>query len=270
MKPKHVRSKISQSADSRAGIVRVMTWNIHGGLGTDGRRDLQRIADFVRKHDPDVVALQEVGARRQIEGMEKAFDFFAGALEKHIAESRIVTAPDGNYGHALLCRWPLMEAACHDISYRRREPRAAIEAVAQTPFGPLHVVTAHLGLSFAERRHQAELLAALVQTKAQHTVLMGDLNDWVWRGSVQTLLNRLFPGHSHMKTFPSFWPVFALDRVYCRPKEMLKRSWTDPSARKASDHLPVIADLAVEDGLDAAGISPEGAGARESHPGLLR
>jgi len=252
MKPERARHNILQQADPRAGIVRVMTWNIHGGLGTDGRRDLKRIVDCVRKHDPDIVALQEVGARREIAGMEEAFTFLSDALGKHIAESRLVTAPDGNYGHALLCRWPLTESVCHDISYRRREPRAAIEAVAQTPFGPLHVVAVHLGLSFAERRHQAELLASLVQTKAQRTVLLGDLNDWIWRGSVQTLLNRLFPGHSHMKTFPSFWPVFALDRIYCRPKEMLTRSWTDPRARKASDHLPVIADLMVEDGFDPA------------------
>ncbi|WEX09478.1 endonuclease/exonuclease/phosphatase family protein [Chelativorans sp. AA-79] len=223
-----------------------MTWNIHGGVGSDGRRDLQRIVDFVRRHEPDLVALQEVGSRRDVDGAAEAFAFLADTLGNHATESRLVTAPDGNYGHALISRWPLNGTVCHDISYRRREPRAAIEAVAETPFGPLHVVAAHLGLSFAERRHQAQLLAALLRTGSAPTVLLGDLNDWVWRGSVQKILNNLFPGHTHFKTFPGFWPVFALDRIYCRPSDMLARHWTDPAARAASDHLPVIAELAME------------------------
>ncbi|WP_309086134.1 endonuclease/exonuclease/phosphatase family protein [Chelativorans sp.] len=234
-----------QQASSRAGLVRVMTWNIHGGVGLDGRLDLQRIVALVRKHAPDLMALQEVGTRRKTDGSAEAFGFLAEALGSHMAESRLVTAPDGNYGHALICRWPLSGVACHDISYRRREPRAAIAAVAETPFGALHVIAAHLGLSFAERRHQAQLLAALVRSGTERTVVLGDLNDWLWRGSVQTTLNRLFPGHTHLRTFPAFWPVLSLDRIYCRPREMLAKQWTDPSARTASDHLPVIADLAM-------------------------
>jgi endonuclease/exonuclease/phosphatase family metal-dependent hydrolase len=36
-----------------------------------------------------------------------------------------------------------------------------------------------------------------------------------------------------------------LDRIYCRPAPALLRSWTDPLARRASDHLPVIAEIAI-------------------------
>lgn len=236
---------------SEHATMRVMTWNIHGGIGPDGRRDLQRVVDLVRKHDPDLVALQEVGSRRKVADAAEAFTFLLSTLGNHATETRLITAPDGNYGHALICRWPLRSTVCHDISYRKRERRAAIEAVAETPFGPLHVVAAHLGLSFRERRHQAQLLADLVRSGSAPTVLMGDLNDWVWSGSVQTLLNRLFPGHTHFKTFPAFWPVFALDRIYCRPGGMLARQWTDPQARTASDHLPVIAELRMEEGLSS-------------------
>ncbi len=40
--------------------VRVMTWNIHGGMGPDGRHDLERILSLIRRADPDVLALQEI------------------------------------------------------------------------------------------------------------------------------------------------------------------------------------------------------------------
>jgi len=231
-----------------ATTMRVMTWNIHGGVGPDGRRDLQRIIRLVRKHDPDLIALQEVGSRREVAEAAEAFSSLADALGNHATETRLITAPDGNYGHALICRWPLKSTVCHDLSYRRREPRAAIEAIAETPFGPLHVVAAHLGLSFAERRHQAQILAELVRSGSTPALLLGDLNDWIRGGSVQKMLDRQFPGHSHFKTFPAFWPVFALDRVYCWPGDMLARQWTDRQARKASDHLPVIAELTMEKG----------------------
>lgn len=230
----------------RPPTVRVMTWNIHGGLGPDGRRDLRRVVDLVRRHEPDIVALQEIDARRAVvDGSSDAFAFLTEALGGNARESRLVAAADGDYGHAVISRWPLSEAVHHDISYRRREPRAAIETLAQTPHGTLHVAAAHLGLSFRERRHQAMQLARIVEKGPHRTVMLGDFNDWIWHGSVQKTLNRHFPGHSHMKTFPAPYPLFALDRVYCRPRQMLVESWTDPDAKKASDHLPVIADLAM-------------------------
>lgn len=227
--------------------VRVMTWNIHGGVGLDGRRDLRRIVECARRHDADILALQEVGARRHVPGAADDFNYLAEELGNHAAESRLVTAPDGHYGHAVISRWSLSGTRLHDISHGRREPRAAIETVVHTPFGRLHLVAAHLGLSFAERRHQAAFLAGLLRGGPERDLLLGDFNDWVWRGSVQRTLNRIFPGHSHARTYPSFWPLFALDRIYCRPRKMLLRSWTDETCRIASDHLPVIADLAMDE-----------------------
>ena len=38
-------------------------------------------------------------------------------------------------------------------------------------------------------------------------------------------------------------PLFRLDRIYCRPAGILRRTFTDVSARAVSDHLPVVADV---------------------------
>lgn len=222
--------------------VRIMTWNIHGGVGPDRRFDLARVLDLVRRHDPDILAVQEVDSRHTTED-DEAFAVLSQALGKHAAESRLITAPDGDYGHMVISRWPISNTTYHDISLTGREPRAAIETTAETPFGPLHIVSAHLGLSFRERRHQSEVLAAVSRRGPPRSVTLGDFNDWVWHGSVQKALADLLPARSHFKTWPASCPLFALDRVYCRPSKMLVRSWTDSEARKASDHLPVIAEL---------------------------
>ena len=237
--------------------IRVMTWNIHGGMGPDGLYDLRRVVDLVRRHQPEVVALQEIDSRRQAPSTPDAFAFLGEELGGNAHASRLIRAPDGDYGHAIISRWSMSEARYHDISYRRREPRAAIETVVHTPHGQLHVVAAHLGLSFRERHDQALKLAQIARRGDTRTLLMGDLNDWIGRGSVQRILNELFPGHSHLRTFPASWPLLPLDRIYCRPTSMLQRCWTDRRARFASDHLPVIADLVMCDGslggVDSAG-----------------
>jgi endonuclease/exonuclease/phosphatase family metal-dependent hydrolase len=145
----------------------------------------------------------------------------------------------------LISRWPFAETRLHDISVDGREPRRAIETTIGTPHGPLHMVAVHLGLSFHERRRQAATLAALANGPPETSVLVGDFNDWIWRGEVNAALLAQLPDRTWHRTFPSPLPVIRLDRIYCRPAGALVASWTDPSARTASDHLPVLADIAV-------------------------
>ena len=56
-----VCSVIAQSSPVRTGQdLRIMSYNIHNGMGLDGRRDLERIAAVILEVNPDIVALQEV------------------------------------------------------------------------------------------------------------------------------------------------------------------------------------------------------------------
>ena len=107
------------------------------------------------------------------------------------------------------------------------------------------MISTHLGLSFRERRSQTRTLVAVAQRSSAVTVMAGDFNDWIWRGSVQNAIGRALPGRTWQRTFPSWCPLIRLDRIYCRPREALLRSWTDPAAREASDHLPVFAEIRV-------------------------
>jgi endonuclease/exonuclease/phosphatase family metal-dependent hydrolase len=130
-----------------------------------------------------------------------------------------------------------------DISFPEREPRRAIRAEIDTPHGIMRVVATHLGLSIIERREQARALLLLVGDRTLTTVVLGDFNDWFWPGSVRSVLARELPGRTRYRTFPALWPLLRLDRIYCRPRGSLLRSFIDPRARAISDHLPVIADV---------------------------
>ena len=105
--------------------------------------------------------------------------------------------------------------------------------------------TTHLGLSLGERRSQAAALLELIGDTPETTVVLGDFNDRFWAGSVRKVLARAMPGRTRHRTFPSICPLLHLDRIYCRPRQALVSGYTDPAARAISDHLPVIADVAV-------------------------
>ena len=226
--------------------LRLMTWNIHGALGRNPRFDLSMVVEFVRQHAPDIVALQEIDSRRMREAHAgNPFEALRHGLGLHGADAHAISTADGHYGQALFSRWPFATSSVHDLSFPEREPRRAICSDIATPFGPLRVIATHLGLSLRERRSQARLLLRLLGSVDTATVAMGDFNDWFWAGSVRRTLERALRGCTHHRTFPARLPLFQLDRVYVSPPARLLASKVDRRARDLSDHLPVIADIAM-------------------------
>lgn len=237
-----------------AGTVRVMTWNIHGALGLNPDFDLARVIALIERHDPDIVALQEVDSRRPRSADADPFAVIERTLGHYGLGAKSIVTADGAYGQMLLSRWRPRAWAAHDISYPEREPRRAIVADIDTAHGPCRVIATHLGLSFGERRSQARALLALIEESPSTTVVVGDFNDWLFAGSVRAVLRGACPGRTRFRTFPSHWPLFRLDRIYCRPACALVSAFTDRAARGLSDHLPVIADVAVT--VDVAADQP--------------
>jgi endonuclease/exonuclease/phosphatase family metal-dependent hydrolase len=225
-------------------MIRLLTWNIHGALGRNPRFDLERVIALIRKWSPDLIALQEVDSRRNLPDGDP-FHVLQDALGKHGVHAHSITTADGHYGQTVITSCPIMLSEIHDISAPEREPRRAVKVEIETPGGPMRAVATHLGLSIGERRGQARKLLALAGDPGMTTVVLGDFNDWLWAGSVRSVLAGALPGRSRYRTFPSACPLLKLDRVYCRPAQVLRKLYLDRSARAISDHLPVIADVEV-------------------------
>jgi endonuclease/exonuclease/phosphatase family metal-dependent hydrolase len=87
--------------------------------------------------------------------------------------------------------------------------------------------------------------------ESDHTgpaVLLGDLNEWLLWGRPLRWLNRHFASTANPRTYPARFPLFALDRIWARPRTLLRsvETHTSPLARLASDHLPLKAVLMKE------------------------
>jgi len=219
----------------------VATWNIHGCVGIDRRRDPARIADALARMRADVVALQEFAAPRG--GLDELRLRLESRLGMRAYSATTFRTERREFGNAVLSRWPIVDARCVDLSFAAREPRNAIELVLDVEGATLRVIATHLGLGAAERRAQVARLATRLAETDVPTILLGDFNEPRRRGSLAGLQSCVELSATPA-TFPSWCPLLRLDRVFSTaPLRAILRVQRDRDSRLASDHLPLLADI---------------------------
>jgi endonuclease/exonuclease/phosphatase family metal-dependent hydrolase len=223
-----------------------VSYNVHSCVGTDGVFAPDRIADVLRDLDADFVALQEV-EDRDYQGLPVS-RFLAEAVGLCRAGHTTHERAGFDYGNLLLSRAPPVRVANHDIAYRDREPRGVIEADFEYIDRSLRVIATHFGLSSRERRAQlAGLLPLVGDPSPDLTVLCADFNEWAPYSRTHRALGRVLGAAPAVRTFPSRFAALSLDRIYATPLHALVAVFAvrSPATRRASDHLPLVADFAL-------------------------
>lgn len=224
----------------------VASYNIHQCVGIDGRCDPRRIAQVVQEINADIIGLQEVHSRLTQDREAHQLEFLADATGMNAVAGPTLYRKGGPFGNALLTNSPLLAVRFIELSVPGREPRGGIDAEIGIAEEKIRVIVTHLGLRANERRFQVKrLLAALDEEHGRVAVLLGDINEWSPRALSLRWLEDYFGGASTPRTFPARFPLFALDRIWTKPKEALGdvHVHSSPLARIASDHLPVAATL---------------------------
>ena len=139
----------------------------------------------------------------------------------------------------------------HQIRLPGLEPRGALVVDIDLRDGPLRIVAAHLGLLRRSRAQQAEAILAAVSVASDRPILLlGDLNEWRLgaKSSLRSFDPTFGPLHAALPSFPSRFPVFALDRILSSRPELISRIEVHdtPLARAASDHLPIKAVIDMD------------------------
>jgi endonuclease/exonuclease/phosphatase family metal-dependent hydrolase len=233
--------------------LRVATYNIHRCRGLDGRTSLARIAEVIRRIEPDIIALQEVlGASPHTPGHAEELGAQLGmgwvmAPTRHLRRAL--------FGNVVLSRLPIVHHAQYDLSWKTCEPRCCQRVDIEVGTHTLHLYNVHLGTAYLERRHQAQRLSAIVHDRriGQPKIVLGDFNEWM-RGLATAMLSERLNSidlRAHLRrrrTYPGVFPVLHLDHIYYEGRVEVTNVEL-PRTRlslMASDHLPLVAELKVQ------------------------
>ncbi|MFM7184497.1 MAG: endonuclease/exonuclease/phosphatase family protein [Planctomycetota bacterium] len=233
--------------------MRLLSWNIHKGIGgRDRRYSLTRIVDCIEAENPDLICLQEVDRHVRRSGHHDQPRMLARQLHCHAVFQPTVAVAGGGYGNLVLSRWPVSSRHRITLRHGSRKPRGAQLLVVESPEGPLHLVHTHLGLAESERRWQVERLLGhmLFRSAEMHpTLIVGDFNDWRNSLASGTLaaggFEQVTSPISRFRTFPAWLPVGALDKAFVRGRIDVRhaRVVRTSLAKVASDHLPLVLDF---------------------------
>jgi endonuclease/exonuclease/phosphatase family metal-dependent hydrolase len=243
--------------------LKVLTWNIHKGFSVGNRRFILKEArEALRMVGADVVFLQEVqgehhGHKESVEEWptEAQFEYLADTIWHHHAYGKNAIYPEGHHGNAILSKWPIKKWDNLDLTLHSQEMRGLLHAVVDVEGTPLHLFNTHINLLHHHRVQQLERICAHLPTvvkKAEALIFAGDFNDWhrklhgnlCERLDTQEIFETLY-GH-HAKTFPSFFPMLPLDRMYLRNVRPIQAmTLRDGPWGELSDHLPIYAEVEI-------------------------
>jgi endonuclease/exonuclease/phosphatase family metal-dependent hydrolase len=239
-----------RNAPAQHEPLRIASYNIHRCVGTDGRQDVRRVAHVIRELDCDTIGLQEVDSRPGPHSDSRQLEVLAQETGMQAVAGSTIIRHDRTYGNALLTRRRILDVRRHDLSFRRFEPRGALEVDLEVSGNCLRVFVMHLGLLPFERRFQMRIVLKLLREMPtdQPIVVLGDINEWLPISRPLRWLHGLLGTPPRQRSFPVWAPLFALDRVWVRPRGSLLDFRVHRSAlsRRASDHFPVRAVVAPE------------------------
>lgn len=218
-------------------FLRVATFN----MGGQGELHLKKVKTFLAEIDADAVVLAEIRWRHEdfLRDMKKAYPYQAGThglviLSQHpLVDKGRVDRPNQPYWQSLIVSWARLDVRGRDVD----------------------IVGAHMARPFYAAQHKADIeaLAGFVHSRTGPVVVAGDFNAAPWTRTLQgfaatTGLGRL---NTLAPTWPARWrdwpllPILPIDNIFVSPQ--LTKIDASVGRRLDSDHLPVIADLALAD-----------------------
>lgn len=240
--------------------LRLLSFNIHGGYSLKGERDLHKIHQLLENLEIDIAVFQEVETRPSHGGSPADIDILAGLERPYHLPGPALKEGKGWYGNLIVSRYPITRAQVHNLETTKiLEPRNAVDATIDSPIGKLRVIGTHLSLTAMVRWTEVNNLIRLVDEVEEEEkyplFFMGDFNEWSWSSKLIDHMDDILYPLSCGKTFPSFFPLFRLDRVWCDEDVVKAKAQvlTGYEARSLSDHLPVLVEI---DNLGRKAVSP--------------
>jgi endonuclease/exonuclease/phosphatase family metal-dependent hydrolase len=239
--------------------LKVLSINIHKGKSPlNLQNTMHGIKECIRQSNPDIAFIQEFQEKNvhpNIKFPSNAPDSFSQDLFSHWHYGKNVDSHKGHHGNLILSRLPQKKGLNYDISAYRFERRGLLHSeIVFNKNGvdiPIHCFCVHLALLQNGRTRQLQTILSHIEKLAhgQPTIIAGDFNDWLKKTSHHMKPSGLIEVFEALtgkvaKTFPSIYPILAMDRIYVRDLKIQSASILNESPN-ISDHLGIVAELEI-------------------------
>ena len=230
--------------------IRMMTYNIHSAYGTNGRQDVEAIAQVIEQSGADVVALQEVSRGWMLNGSTDLLTLLSRKL--NMPYTVMGATADPIWGNAILSHYPIIQTGQGAVP--RLDTligRGYLWALLDLGAGErVLLIATHLH----HEEHRSEVHIPQVKTvlrewdERPQTVLLGDMNTIPGRPEIHLILQAGFvdswqeEGIGLGYTFPSYSPDRRIDWLF-HTTDLVARDVTVTQSQ-ASDHFAVAATIA--------------------------
>jgi endonuclease/exonuclease/phosphatase family metal-dependent hydrolase len=213
--------------------------------------NLERITDFIRGKQPDVVALVEVDSgsfrsnrRNQAERIAQALGHYMVFENKYGECSWIGRLPIfRKQANAFLTKNEVYSPRFHYFN------QGIKRLVIELEFEDLTIFLVHLSLKFRHRHRQLTDLYELLKPLSKPVIVAGDFNP-LWGDHEMELFmaatGLINANRQHIPSYPSWMPRRQLDFIL--HSEHIRVTHLEVPNVVYSDHLPLICDLEVGSG----------------------
>jgi endonuclease/exonuclease/phosphatase family metal-dependent hydrolase len=255
----------TSTSTSSSSTLRVLQWNSHhGGYGTDGVYDPNRLVNWIVKMNPDVISLNEVEYYTGW-GYEDQPARLASLLKSKTGRTwyyKFATASGASRGdgNLILSRYPFVVADSQLLSYTRVVVQVAVNVNGRN----VSFFSTHLddGSSYA-RQMEIRELQAWASGIAEQRIIAGDFNAWPnttedsmmgaqyydsWAKAAQNGTAIGYPGNEDGRTRNT-----RIDYIYyshgasaLRLQRVQVFDTRDANGVMPSDHRPVLATFTIQ------------------------
>jgi endonuclease/exonuclease/phosphatase family metal-dependent hydrolase len=234
--------------------LRILSYNIHKGF-TSGKIKfvLSQLRSTIQEVQADLVFLQEV-----IGHPTSQFEYLADQIWPHFAYGKNAVKTSSHHGNAILSKYPIKFWENIDVSSNRFEKRGILHGVIDFPHHKsksIHLLCTHFALFESGREAQCDRLCERIYSHVPADaplIIAGDFNDWRERISLtfkeKLGLEEVFLSEhgQHATTFPVWFPILKLDRVYCRGLKVTDSVCLSGGPWKTlSDHAALCVDFKI-------------------------